>query len=368
MGRAIALDLSRDHNLMVADIDPGNLAAIHSLCRAETVQADLGDPDRVTELAQQADLVIGAVPGPMGYRTAEAVLRAGRNLVDISFFEEDPFGLARAAEKAGVRAAVDCGIAPGLDNMILGFHDAQMEVRSFRCLVGGLPKHPEPPFHYKAPFSPVDVIAEYTRPARVQRGGKAVVLPALSEPELFNMRNRVTLEAFLTDGLRTLLHTMAHIPHMEEKTLRYPGHRHQMEMLRDTGFFSEEETEVNGQKIRPIDLTAALLLPHWELKPGEEEFAVMRVEVEGTEGGRPVRYLYDIFDAYDRETGLSSMARTTGFTCAAVARLFLEGRAPGPGIIPPERLTAERDRFDFVLDYLKGKGIQIGCRKEEAED
>ncbi len=245
--------------------------------------ADLRDPAAVRAAVAGADLAIGAVPGFMGFATLRAVIEAGVNAVDISFFDEDPFELDALAQAKGVTVVTDAGVAPGLSNLVLGYEAAAMVVDSFRCLVGGLPMRRGWPWQYKAPFSPVDVLEEYTRPARLVEHGAMVVKPALSEPELVEIDPVGTLEAFNTDGLRTLLRTM-HVPHMAEKTLRYPGHIEYMRVLGESGFLSTEPVQVGGRSVRPIDMTATLLFPRWRLAPGEPEFTAMEMTIRGARG------------------------------------------------------------------------------------
>jgi saccharopine dehydrogenase-like NADP-dependent oxidoreductase len=161
-----------------------------------------------------------------------------------------------------------------------------------------------------------------------------------------------TLESFNTDGLRTILKTIP-VKNMKEKTLRYPGHRQMMELLRDAGFFNTEAIELNGKPVRPIDVTAKLLFPQWKYADGEEEFTVMRVIIEGQEKGKQKKYRYDLLDRYNRETKTSSMARTTGYTCAAAANLILENHYSQKGIIPPEYLGRDEHCYHFILSYLR---------------
>ncbi|MCH8332216.1 MAG: saccharopine dehydrogenase, partial [Bacteroidetes bacterium] len=300
--------------------------------------------------------------GFIGFQTLEKILKMAKEVVDISFFNEDPFELDQLAKENGVTAIVDCGVAPGLDNIILGYHSKRMEVKRFECLVGGLPKERKWPYEYKAPFSPTDVIAEYTRPARIMRDGAVITLPALSEPEIINFKEVGDLEAFNTDGLRSLLTTME-IPNMSEKTLRYPGHIELMKIYRETGYFSEDEIEVNGNMIRPIDLTTSLLLPQWKLEPSEEEFTIMRVTVEGTEDGEDKVYEYKLYEEGDKKTGWSSMSRSTGFTCTAAVRLILKEGYSNPGINPPEFLGYEESHFNFIMDELKKRNVDIEGRQ-----
>jgi lysine 6-dehydrogenase len=361
VGRVIALDLAADFDVAVVDVRLDNLARLAG-APVRTVQADLSNPGTIPGLVAGADLVVGAVPGSMGFAILSGVVSAGRDIVDISFFPEDALVLDKAAKAAGITAVVDCGVAPGMSNMICGYHAARMTVERFACYVGGLPVRREWPFEYKAPFSPADVIEEYVRPARYVENGHVVVKPALSDPELMDFAEIGTLEAFNSDGLRSLLTTMA-VPNMIEKTLRYPGHIDLIRALRSTGFFDTAEIEVPGGRIRPLDVTSALLIRQWRLGDEDDEFTVMRVVVEGRAGDRPARIQYDLFDRRDRATGFSSMARTTGFPAASVARQILAGKFRRRGVSPPEVLGANESVFHAVLDDLTAR--QVVYRKTE---
>ncbi len=356
VGSAMARDLCDDFDLVVADLDKERLSRLQQQGKMQTVQADLGDKKTVGNIVEKADLVIGAVPGSMGFNTVKTVIEAGKNMVDISFFEEDPFLLDDLAREKGVTVVTDCGVAPGMSNIMMGYYNTTMEVQSFRCLVGGLPKTRVWPYEYKAPFSPIDVIAEYTRPARFREQGRLVVKPALSDPELIDFEGIGTLEAFNTDGLRSLLHTMK-APDMIEKTLRYPGHIEKMRILRESGFFKEDPMDVNGASVRPLDLTTRLLFPIWKLEKDEAEFTVMRIEIEGQRNGKPLRVLCRLYDEYDPESGLSSMARTTGYPCTGTARLVLKGTYRRPGISPPEYVGAEPACFKELLTYQRQRKV-----------
>lgn len=357
VGRAMAIDLCNDYSVTSADINPENLARLSSLHTIKTVKVDLSNQEDISKVIDDADLVIGAVPGFMGFEMVKTVISSKKNIVDISFFNEDVFLLDELARKNNVTAVVDCGVAPGMDNMILGYHNKKMEVDFFECLVGGLPVVRSWPFEYKAPFSPIDVIAEYTRPARFVKDGRIVTRPALSDPELIEFPGIGTLEAFNTDGLRSLMKTMK-VPDMIERTLRYPGHINYMQMLRDTGFFSEEKMNVNGHSIKPIDVTSKLLFPKWKLEEGEEEFTLMQVIVRGKEAGKTKQISYHLLDRYDKETNTSSMARSTGYTCTAVARLVIENKFNRIGINPPEFVGEDESCFQYVMNYLKERNVQ----------
>ncbi|RMF31956.1 MAG: saccharopine dehydrogenase [Bacteroidetes bacterium] len=360
VGNAIARDLAERYEVTAVDAHETALERLRPHMGVR--RADLSNASELRAAIQDADLVIGALPGFMGFQALQTILEAEKNVVDISFFPEDPFLLDESAESRGCTAVVDCGVAPGMDNLILGHHHRSMKVERFRCLVGGLPRVREWPWEYRAVFSPIDVIEEYVRPARYREGGRLVTREALSDPELIDFPGLGTLEAFNTDGLRTLLHTMPDVPDMIEKTLRYPGCIEYLRVLRSGGFFSYEEIEVDGKRVRPIDVTAKLLFPKWQLRPGESDFTVMRVIVEGRENDRPVRYTYDLLDEYDHETDTLSMARTTGYTCTAVAELVLSGAFRRTGICPPE-YVGEAGLLDRVLEYLRRRGVeyQVQC-------
>lgn len=361
VGRIIALDLAAEFEVTAVDLSRDNLAKLERTA-VRPVQADLSSPAAIRDMAASADLVVGAVPGSMGFATLREVIAAGRDIVDISFFPEDALALDGAARAAGVTAVVDCGVAPGMSNMILGYHAARMDVRRFACYVGGLPFRREFPFEYKAPFSPADVIEEYIRPARYVENGHLVVKPALSDVENMDFAEIGTLEAFNSDGLRSLLTTIA-VPNMIEKTLRYPGHVRHILALRDSGFFGAEEIDVGAKKVRPLDATSAVLFKHWRLHEEDDEFTVMRIVVEGLEGGRPKGLQYDLFDRRDRATGFSSMARTTGFPATAAARLVLSGKFGRKGICPPEFIGADASAFRFVMDELAARNIVYRSRQ-----
>jgi len=355
VGKAIAIDLNKNHDVTSIDKNPASLKDLNEQ-GIRTKQVDLSQGDNIQKEVRDFDLVIGAVPGFMGYHTMKNVIAAGKNMVDISFMPQDPADLNDLAKEKGLTLVTDCGVAPGMGNIILGFHNKSMEVKRFECLVGGLPVVREWPWEYKAVFSPIDVIEEYIRPSRYIENGNLITREALSDPELVDFQGIGTLEAWNSDGLRSLLRTMK-IPNMIEKTLRYPGNIEYLRVLRESGFFSYNEIEVNGKKIKPVDLTARLLFPKWELKPGEEDYTVMRITIEGLSGGKSTTFVYNLMDRYDKATNTISMARTTGYTCTAVANLILEGKFMKKGVLPPEFIGENPANFQYVIDYLKARGV-----------
>jgi saccharopine dehydrogenase-like NADP-dependent oxidoreductase len=360
VGSAMAIDLAKDENfdVRVADRDTGQLARLEQSHGILGERVDFSLPSTIARAIQNADLVISAVPGFLGYQTLQTVLEAGKNVVDIAFFPEDPSELDALAKKNGVTAIIDCGVAPGMSNMLIGHASSELDkTDSIAIYVGGLPTNREGLFEYRAVFSPVDVVEEYTRPSRIVIDGEVIVRDALSEIEILHFPEVGDLEAFNTDGLRTLAHTI-NAPNMIEKTLRYPGHAEKMQLLRDMGLFGTEEIELkSGVSVRPIDVTTELLFPLWEMKEGERDLTVMRIQVDGIKDGNPHSFTYDLLDKYDETTGTTSMARTTGYAATMAARMLREGLFNEPGVYPPEFVGRIPACVQFVLDGLRERGI-----------
>lgn len=366
IGSAMAMDLAKDQafEVTVADAKQESLDRIAARWGVATLRADLSDPRAVHELASGFDLVLGALPSVLGFAALRAVIEAGRPYVDISFMAENALELDGLAKERGTTVVVDCGVAPGTSNLMAGYGASQLDhCDNIEIYVGGLPAQRRWPFEYKAGFAPSDVIEEYTRPSRLVEHGQVVVREALSEPELLDFPEIGSLEAFNTDGLRSLIFTLK-APFMKEKTLRYPGHISLMRAFRETGFFSKEAIEVKGQTVRPLEVTAALLFPKWTFAEGEADLTVLRVLVEGRKGGQRLRYAWDLLDRYDPGSGLRSMSRTTAFPAAIVARLLAQGRFRRPGVHPPEILGAEPGLLEAILGELAARGVTVQARIE----
>ena len=354
VGRTIALDLAKQFTVTSFDVSKESLQLlIQKDSSVKTVVADLRDFNNYPALLNDFDIVVSAVPGFMGYQTLETIIQCKKNVVDISFFAENALQLDALAKANGVTAITDCGVAPGISNLLLGYYNEKMKVESFECLVGGLPKQRILPFEYKAPFSPIDVLEEYTRPARYVENGHIVTKPALSDAEMIDFEKPGTLESFNTDGLRSLLFTMAHIPDMKEKTLRYPGHISLMQALLKAGFFDEAPVIFNGQPVSPRAFSSALLFNQWKLGATEEEFTLMRVKI----GSKEETICYDLYDEYDTDTQTHSMSRTTGYTCTAAVNLLINKLFTEKGVFPPELVGKHENCFHFIMDYLKERNI-----------
>lgn len=358
VGRAMAIDLAHDYDVTSFDRSVENLQMLQFLStKIETQEMDLSDFTQYEKTFSGFDLIITAVPGFMGYAVLKAAIEAGKNVADISFFPENALDLDALAKEKNVTVITDIGVAPGMSNLILGKYNEEMDVSEFECYVGGLPKIRKKPFEYKAPFSPVDVIEEYTRPARLKENGVIVTKPALSERELMDFNEVGTLEAFNTDGLRSLLFTMEHIPTLKEKTLRYPGHIDLIIALKQAGFFNPEKIDLGGQSISPLSFSSKILFNDWKLGAEEEELTIMKVFISGNKNGQPKHALYTLLDRYDPETKTSSMARTTGYTCTGAANLILKNMFTKKGIFPPELVGSDPACFEFIFQYLKDRKV-----------
>jgi saccharopine dehydrogenase-like NADP-dependent oxidoreductase len=359
VGSAMAIDLEKKHKVTLTDLSEQRLNHIKTKCPGLEIKIlDVRNANDLKETIIGFDLVICAVPGFLGYNTLKSIIEAGKNVVDISFFPENALDLDALAKAKGITAIVDCGVAPGMDNIILGRYNEILKLTDFECLVGGLPKTKKWPFCYKAPFSPIDVIEEYIRPARYIENGNIIIREPLTDCELVEFENVGTLESFNSDGLRSILFTMPHIKNMKEKTLRYPGHVEYVRVLKESGFFSTNKIQLQNAEITPLEFTSKILFSEWKLGETEEEITVMRVTLKGQDNAcRSVTVVYNLHDEYNSGTQTSSMARTTGYTATAVANMVLEGLFKERGVFPPELVGKDEACFDYIMAYLGERDI-----------
>ncbi len=341
VGKAIAYDLSVDYNVMAADVSKENLKDIGRF--TDTMKIDASDREALMESMADYDLVICALPGQFGFKTVEAAIDAGKDVVDVSFMPEDPMELDFKAKENGVSVIVDAGFGPGMSNVFMGRISAEMESIDYSIIrIGGLPLNPQPPLYYKITWSPKDLIEEYTREARMKRKGKIVYLDPLEDINKVKIRGD-EFEEFYSDGLRTLLETID-AETLEETTLRWKGHLRKIKVLRELGFFKDE----------CVDETLDVITPH--MKFDSRDFSIMEVHAEGTIDGKEDEINYFFYDEADDL--FSSMSRTTGFTTATIAKVMLENDIDN-GVIPPEKLGLNEGYYDFIVDRLKDKGITI---------
>lgn len=363
VGRAMAMDLAKKNLVTAADIDEKALKMLANKQNISTQLLNVENTGALSVAIAEFDLVVSAVPGFAGMQTVMTAIKNKKDLVDISFMPEDVLSLQDLALENGVTAIADCGVAPGMPNIIAGFYNKKMQIDEFEYMVGGLPKIRNYPFEYKAPFSPCDVIEEYIRPARYVENGKLVVKPAMSDQELVNFEQVGTLEAFNTDGLRSLITTLKNIPYMKEKTLRFPGHISMIKALKEAGFFSKEPLRLKTGEMVPFELTSEVLKKAWKLEPDEHEFTIMRIKIRGKEKEEKKEIVYDLFDEFDSATQTSSMARTTGFTATAACQMILDKVFVKKGLFVPETIGENPVCFDYIMNYLRERKV-VYLKKE----
>ena len=340
-GRVIAADLARSlpaTRIAVADVREPRLAALPNL---RWIPADLANPTTAARLISEYDLAVGALPSRFGFATMRAAIDARRPLVDVSFCAENPLDLDAAARAAGVLVLPDCGLAPGLSHLCVGHAASQGVLEEVVIYVGGVAQDASRPYGYVVTWSLDDLLEEYVRPARLVRGGATLTLPAFAEPERLAVEGAGEMEAFLSDGLRTLIATMPGVPDMAEKTLRWPGHADAVKPLVESGRFLDE---FRAQCVveEPRDLVALVVRVRWR-----DHAARMT-----------------LVDRYDVASRLTAMARTTALTTSVAAQLLAEGGLREPGVHPLERVGRDRRSYDFIIDGLARRGVRMGWRDE----
>lgn len=322
-------------------------------------KCDLSIHQNLKEAIKNSNLIINALPGFLGFKVLEAAIEEGISIIDVSFMPENPLELDKKAKENKVFAIVDAGIAPGLSNFLVGREEeVERELNVAKIYVGGIPFERTLPFQYKAPFSPQDVLEEYLRDARYKINGKIETSPALSDLEEIYIPGIGTLEAFLTDGLRTLLWTTK-IPTLIEKTLRYPGHCNAIKILKNSGFLSKEPIEIKGIKISPIEFSSKILFPLWELKKEDREMTILYLYFLFKKNGSLKEKSYFLIETTDVKENISSMARTTGTPAIIFAKMVLEGKIKKKGILPPEIIAKDEKIFEYFIENLEKRGIRL---------
>jgi len=323
------------------------------------IRLDVSDHSQLAKELQNFDLVVGLLPGSLGYKLVEACVEVGKNLVDVSFMSENPLTLNSKAVEANATVVPDCGLAPGISNILVGHALKSLDrIHKVHIFVGGLPEKPLPPLGYVVTWSTESLIDEYTRKVRIVENGKIVDVETLSGLEKIEFPNVGELEAFYTDGLRTLLHTMNELDSMWEKTLRYPGHAKKVRLLKTLGFFDEKHIHIDGVNLSPKKLTAKLLEQKL-CKPEIKDIVVLKIEVTGFKEGKQEHHSYHLFDRYDENRGITAMARTTAYPASIIAQLILTKTIKEKGVVPPEKLGMHEEFFKVFLNELDKRGVKI---------
>jgi lysine 6-dehydrogenase len=332
-------------------------AALHSE-NITGICLDANNHHELVKAMKRFDLAICALPGTLGFKSLEAAIDAKINMVDISYMPENPLTLNKNALKAGVTIIPDCGVAPGLSNILVGHALSKLDrAVDIHILVGGLPEEAIPPLDYTTTWSIEDLIHEYTRRAKIIKKGKIVEVEALTGLETIEFSGVGKLEGFYTDGLRTLLHTVDGIENMWEKTLRYPGHAQKIKLLKSLGFFDEYPVKIGDASVTPKMITIKLL--ERLKKPEIRDLLIMMVEVQGiTEESRKC-YRFFLLDRYDEKHGITAMARTTAYPASIVTQLMVQNLIEEKGVIPLESMGAKSWFFNKLLDKLKKRQVRI---------
>lgn len=341
IGKAITYDLSKDYTVCVGDSNKTKLEEISNF--ANTKNIDARNKKEMVETMKNFDLIVGALPGKLGFKTIEAAIEAGRDIVDVSFMPENPLSLDKKAKKENISIIVDAGFGPGVSNLLMGRIACEMDkLKKAIIRIGGLPKRPKPPLFYKITWSPYDLIEEYTRKARLKKNGKLIEVDPLKDIKKVKIKGK-EFEEFYSDGLRTLLQTID-VDTLEETTLRWKGHLQKMKVLRDLGFL----------KPGNLDHTLDVILPYMKFKG--KDFSIMDIKAEGFKNGENTNIHYYFYDEADEK--FSSMARSTGFSTAAMVRLLIKNSLEC-GVIPPEKLGENITFYKEIVSSLKEKGIKL---------
>ena len=363
MGSAIAMDMAYSDEVsrvVVGDFYENKAEQLAAKLKSDKVlgqHVDVMDRRATVKLMKNFDIVMSALPYELSILASKTVVEAGVHLVDLSY-DERQWELDTAAKEAGVTLVPDCGVAPGLANILAGYGVSLMdEAREIHILVGGIPQKPVPPLGYRIVFSTQGFVDMYCEKARIVRNGEIVEVDTLSGLENVEFPGVGELEAFYTDGLSTLLRTMkGKVKNMDEKTARWPGHAEKIEAFRNTGFFHNEPIEVDGVKIAPRKVAVSILDKALKLG-GEEDVTVLKVDITGKKDGNNVELSFVMVDFFDKQRRMTSMARTTGYTAAIVGRMVARGDIRERGVVPPEIAVA--GKFKRFTSELVDRGIRI---------
>jgi len=361
IGSVLVRDLltSTSHDITISDINQVHAQQTRNNIdpNIECVALDVTDHHTAVTLLQDYDIVIGLIPGMLGYRLLQAAIQAKTHCIDLSFMPENPLNLAPAAQKADICVIPDCGVAPGLSNILIGHGATTFEqISNIYIYVGGNPAHPIPPLDYIITWSLEDLLEEYLRKATIVKNHHHIEVNALEGAELLDVPDVGVMEAFYTDGLRTLLHSFPTVTNMWEKTLRYPGHREKIKLLRDLGFFSNSPITINGNAITPRSITQHLFRKALS-RPDIQDILTMQIQMHGYRGQHQQDYSCRLQTQYDETQGLTAMARTTAYTASIIVQLLANGDIHLRGVVPPERLGMLEPIFDQIMTGLKDRHI-----------
>jgi saccharopine dehydrogenase-like NADP-dependent oxidoreductase len=340
-GKVIANDLASslpDATIRVADIREPERQTLPNL---RWMRVDLGTSEDIARALWGFDLAVGALPARLGFRAIEAAVTCCTPIVDVSFSSEDPMVFDAKAKSCGTPVLVDCGLAPGLSNLIVGRAVEERGIpQEITIYVGGVAQDRDRPYGYVVTWALGDLLEGYTRPARIRRQGEQITVPVFSGLERIQVDGVGEMEAFYTDGLRSLLHTFSDVPERGEKTLRWPGHAEAVRSLVAGGTLIEE-FEKRCVVEEALDLVALVVRVRWS--DGSLEATLV--------------------DRHDPATGLTAMSRATAFTSSIAAQLVATGEFETPGVLPLELVGSDERAYRFVLEEMQKRGVRIDIRK-----
>jgi lysine 6-dehydrogenase len=366
-GSACAYDLLQNEEVTevrLADVNTGHLPAFlapYSGERLIPTPLDVRNSEGVRALMRESDAVMSAIPYYFNLDLARHAAETGVHFCDLGgntdiVFEQKK--LDAIAREKGITIIPDCGLAPGMVNILAQHGIDQLDsVDEVKIFVGGLPQDPEPPLNYQIVYSLEGVLDYYTTLSWVVRDGKRFQVKALSEIEPVHFDAPVgELEGFHTaGGLSTMAFRYAEqIPTMEYKTLRYPGHAKIMEAIRDLGLLDLDPVDVKGARVSPRDVAIAQMGPRLK-KPDGKDLVALRVTVSGRKSGKPKKIKYELVDLYDEKRGISAMMRTTGYSLSITGQMQARGEVQPYGVhTPDECMPGEK-----YISELAKRGIKI---------
>ena len=356
IGYVTAMDLTEQgYEVTAIDKDKHKLKNVSRKLGIDYLVLDI--PNNIYQLlsiATNYDIVTSALPGSISYRVIESLIRRGVDVVDVSYFSEDPWKLHELALKSGSRVVVDAGLAPGISNALVGHaHKILDGIKRCRIYVGGISKDPKVFLGMALTWSVEDLVDEYLRPARAIIDGEVKYLDPLSYTGSINIPELGTFEYFVSDGLRTMIKSFRHLEELIELTLRHPGHLSIMNVLRDLGLLSHEELRINNTIVRASKILAELL--KIKMSKYVEDVVILYIEALGNKGER--KYL--LYQEYDYSTGLTAMSRTTGFPLSIITHMTLENMIKSNGLIPPEVIGLDENLYNYFIKELSRRGIVI---------
>jgi len=369
MGPAFALDCLGDDDVeevLLVDIDPKRLEQVSEELgrpsKLKTVIQDVTDRKGLADTLRGYDVAGVALLRPLNVHAIWGAIDAGVSVVELSEPDDEEIEeINREAIKARVAIIPGCGVEPGLTDVLAADGmDMLDRVEAVDIWCGGIPEEPKPPLDYKivfgGPYLPL-----WPGKVKVIADGEVRYVDryTLGDPVSFEGIDR-PLECFY-DGFPETLHLVEKfdgVKRCTEVTVRYEGYCEKVNFLDGCGLLSHEPVEFKGGEIVPFEAFSRIIHPKVRLEPGERDITVLRVRVQGEENGEETVYNYEMVDRYDDEKGITSMAKTTSYTAAIVARMLGRGEITEKGYVPPVKFL-RGGKLAELLAQLEERGVTI---------